>query len=145
MSEGGRAGGRDTIDFSGVGPRRLVLVVDDEATVRIALRRHLSTLGCEVIEADGAAQALQLAEERRPAVVFTDLKMPGTDGLTLLAELARSGIETSVVVISGQGEVEDVVGALRAGAIDYLKKPWTKAELASALERALAVHQDVVG
>ena len=115
----------------------LVLIVDDEDTIRVALGRGLRRLGCEIIEAAGGESGLALVTERRPQVIFLDLRMPGMDGHTFLRRLPAIDTDASVVVMSGQGNMEDVVDVLRAGAVDYLKKPWSPSELMAAFHRAV--------
>ena len=66
--------------------------------------------------------------------------MPGIDGHTLVRRLSAQKLDTAVLVMSGAGTMDDVVDALRAGAVDYLKKPWSAAELVSAVVRAEEVH-----
>jgi CheY-like chemotaxis protein len=117
-------------------PRR-VLVIDDEEEVRTLLERQLRRLGYEVLLAVDGAQGLAAALSSRPQVILTDLRMPGMDGHTLLRRLAAAGLAVSVIVMSGHGNMEDVIDVLRAGALDYLRKPWSPAELAAAIERGM--------
>ena len=117
--------------------RRSVLVVDDEPGVRAVLDRELRKQGYDVVTAATGDEALSLLERYRPAVILSDVHMPGMDGHALLRHLTAIGAEASVVLMSGQGEVEDVIGALREGAVDYLQKPWTLAALAAVLGRAM--------
>src|SRR3569623_24934 len=122
-----------TTASTGEGPdhtRPLVLVVDDEEPIRRALERHLDKLGYHVIE---------LARSRRPAIIQSDIYMPGMDGHTLLANLNRIGALSAVVLMSGQGELDDAISALREGAVDYMKKPWTAEGLAAVLGRAMGL------
>jgi FixJ family two-component response regulator/HD-like signal output (HDOD) protein len=116
-----------------------VLVVDDDELVRQSLGRNLRRLGCDVLFAEDGEAALRIALDASPAVIFLDLRMPGLDGHTVLRRLPATGVDASVVVMSGHGEVDDVIDALRMGAIDYLRKPWTTTDLASALARAIEV------
>jgi HD-like signal output (HDOD) protein/CheY-like chemotaxis protein len=113
------------------------LIADDDETVRAALGRNLSRLGCNVLSASDGQQALRIAVDIEPAVVFLDLEMPLIDGHALLRRLPASGVRASIVVMSGQGNMDDVIDALRMGAVDFLKKPWSTSELASALERGI--------
>jgi HD-like signal output (HDOD) protein/CheY-like chemotaxis protein len=117
-----------------------VLIVDDEPTIRVALGRGLRRLGSEILEAQDGEVGLTLAVERQPHVIFLDLRMPGIDGHTFLRRLAATGCDAAVVVMSGQGRMEDVVDVLRAGAADYLKKPWNPAELLAAFSRAVEIN-----
>jgi CheY-like chemotaxis protein len=123
------------------GSQRLVLVVDDEEGIRTVLRRHLLQLGYRVALAADGEEALELAERLEPAVIVTDIHMPGVDGHALLRRLGSLGLHSSVILMSGRGELDDAIGALRQGAVDYLKKPWTNAELNAALGRAIELFE----
>lgn len=115
----------------------MVLIADDEEAVCTALGRNLSRLGCNVLVASDGEQALRIAVDVEPAVIFLDLQMPFIDGHALLRRLPASGVQASIVIMSGRGEMDDVIDALRMGAVDFLKKPWSTSELASALERGI--------
>ena len=123
--------------------RPLILIVDDEEAVRRVLGRNLSRLGCDVLVAGDGEFALKTAIDARPAVIFLDLRLPGIDGHALLRQLPASGVLASIVVMSGQGNVDDVIDALRMGAVDFLKKPWSTSELASALGRGIDVFRTI--
>ena len=125
----------------GISGRPAVLVVDDEEMVRVALTRNLSRLGCDVVVARDGEEALRIAPELKPAVVFLDLRMPGLDGHALMRRLPERGVAASIVVMSGDANLDDVIDALRKGAVDFLKKPWSTSELASALERGIEVFR----
>jgi CheY-like chemotaxis protein/HD-like signal output (HDOD) protein len=120
----------------GNGTRHLVLVVDDEEGIRKVLQRQLTQLGYQVALAVDGTEALALAERFEPAAIITDVHMPGMDGHSLLRRLNPLGLQSSVILMSGQGELDDAISALRQGAVDYLKKPWTLDELAAAVQRA---------
>lgn len=119
----------------------LVLVVDDEEAVRTVLGRHLTHLGYRVAMAATGEEALALAEKLQPAVIVTDVHMPGMDGHALLRRLAPIGLQSSVILMSGRGELDDAISALRQGAVDYLKKPWTIEELKAAMGRATELFE----
>jgi CheY-like chemotaxis protein len=126
---------------SGNGSQRLVLVVDDEEGIRNVLRRHLAQLGYRVATAASGEEALALAERLEPAVIVTDVHMPGMDGHALLRRLGPLGLRSSVILMSGRGELDDAISALRQGAVDYLKKPWTVEELTAAIGRATELFE----
>ncbi|HXI59402.1 MAG TPA: response regulator [Polyangia bacterium] len=121
--------------------RPLALVVDDDLLIRRALEQNLRRLGCDVLLAEDGNRALEIAASSCPAVIFLDLRMPGLDGYAVLRRLPAMGSQASVIVMSGHGQMDDVIDAVRNGAIDYLRKPWKTTELASALSRAIALHQ----
>lgn len=114
-----------------------VLVVDDEDNMRIATQRVLKRAGYIVEQASTGDEALRLAREQNLSVIISDIRMPGMDGHTLLRRLHAQGTDAPVVLTSGLGTMEDVVEGVRHGAIDYLKKPWTPAELLSVVARAV--------
>lgn len=119
----------------------LTLVIDDDEFVRKALGRNLRRLGCEVLIGTNGEEGLRLAVETAPAVIFLDLRMPGMDGHTVLRHLVEADVRSSVIAMSGQGDMDDVIEAMRKGAIDYVKKPWTPDELISALGRGVQMHR----
>jgi two-component system response regulator (stage 0 sporulation protein F) len=112
-----------------------VLVIDDDENIRVLLERQIRRLGYDVIQATDGQSGLELARSERPQVILVDLRMPGIDGHTFLRRLTAAGVDASVVAMSGQGNMDDVIDVLRAGVIDYLRKPWSVAELAGAVER----------
>jgi len=124
------------VNINGNRPRPLVLVVDDEEPIRTALDRRLKKLGYDVILTDDGDRAVELARAHRPAIILSDIYMPGMDGHTLLANINRLGLLSSVVLMSGRGELDDAISALREGAVDYMKKPWTPESLAGVMTRA---------
>lgn len=120
-----------------------VLVVDDEEPVRVALGRTLRRLGYEMLEANHGEVGLQMVTTRDPDVIILDLRMPGMDGHTFMQRLQAAGHRSPprVIVMSGQGNIEDVIKILRWGAVDYLRKPWNLTELMSAVTRALELKR----
>ncbi|WP_437935069.1 sigma-54-dependent transcriptional regulator [Sorangium sp. So ce341] len=114
-----------------------VLVVDDEASARSGLEKLLRQEGYAVDAAADGAAALEVAAERPPDVVVTDLKMPRMDGVTLLGKLREQDPALPVIVVTAFGDVSSAVQAMRAGAEDYLTKPVDFDALLVSLERAL--------
>jgi DNA-binding NtrC family response regulator len=114
-----------------------ILVVDDEASARSALSEILTDEGYKVRTAADGFRALAAAGEFAPDVILTDLKMPGMDGLSLLARLREDQSDTAVILMTAFGAVESAVEAMRAGASDYLTKPLNSDELLVVLERCL--------
>jgi len=100
-----------------------VLIIDDDDAVRRTFRRVLQRAGLAVLEAEDGDSGLRLCRERRPGLVLLDLRMPHMDGLDVLSELVAEHPETPVVVVSGQGTMDDAVEALRRGAWDFVAKP----------------------
>ncbi|MFO0761337.1 MAG: sigma-54 dependent transcriptional regulator [Byssovorax sp.] len=114
-----------------------ILVVDDEPSARSGLEKLLRQDGYEVDAAAEGPIALAIASERPPDVVVTDLKMPKMDGVELLRKLREQDPDLPVIVVTAFGDVASAVGAMRAGAEDYLTKPVDFDALALAIERAL--------
>jgi signal transduction histidine kinase/FixJ family two-component response regulator len=114
-----------------------ILVVDDEPSARSTLVRLLERDGYTLDSAEDGTTALRIAGEHWPDVVITDLKMPGMDGVELLAKLKEKNTELPVIVVTASGDVESAVAAMRAGAEDYLSKPIDVDALELVVERAL--------
>jgi DNA-binding NtrC family response regulator len=114
-----------------------ILVVDDETNARTALSELLRDEGYVVEAAADAFKALGKAADFAPDLVLTDLKMPGMDGLALLARLREDSPDLPVVMMTAFGEVETAVRAMQAGARDYLPKPVNVAELIVVVAREL--------
>lgn len=106
-----------------------LLLVDDDAGVRLTFRRILERAGFEVLEAADGEAGIALCNERDPGLVLLDLRMPGMDGLEVLTALVAQHPETPVVVISGHGTMTDAVEALRRGAWDFVGKPLPSNEI----------------
>ncbi len=117
--------------------RQRVLIVEDDAPARRGMADLLSLWGYEVATAGDGAEALERAAEEPPAVVVSDLVMPGMDGLALLTALRVDHPDVPVVMLTGQGSIETAVQAMKEGAYDYLTKPLDPARLQMLLERAL--------
>jgi two-component system, NtrC family, response regulator HydG len=118
-------------------PNARVLVVDDEPSARSGLEKLLLQEGYSVDVAPDGPTALAIAADRPPDVVVTDLKMPQMDGVTLLGKLRAQDPALPVIVVTAFGDVSTAVGAMRAGAEDYLTKPIDFDALTLAIERAI--------
>ena len=117
-----------------------LLVVDDEASVRYALRRAFDN-SYRVIEAATAAEARERIEHEQPEVILLDYSLPGEDGLTLLRDVAGMADAPAVVMITAHGSERVAVEAMKAGAYDYLAKPYELDELRLIVQRALERQQ----
>jgi DNA-binding NtrC family response regulator len=117
--------------------RGRVLVVDDEANARSALAELLRDEGYTVETAADGFKALPKLGEFAPHLLLTDLKMPGMDGLALMAKAFDVDPEVATVVMTAFGAVDTAVAAMRAGAFDYITKPLNIDELTLVIERAL--------
>ncbi|HUL78063.1 MAG TPA: response regulator [Vicinamibacteria bacterium] len=115
-----------------------VLVVDDDASVRKALRRLLRAAGYEVEVFADAASYLAHREPSPPACVVLDIRMPGTSGFDLQRAISGTGHGLPVVFITGHGGEDVRAQAFEAGAVDVLFKPIDEQALVAAIEKALA-------
>ena len=117
----------------------LVHVVDDDASVRDSLALLLESAGFSVRSYDSAAAFLQAASDRTAGCVLTDVQMPELNGLELQRRMGELGIRLPVIVMTGHGDVPIAVEALKAGALDFLEKPFEEAHLLEAVASAIAV------
>ncbi len=114
-----------------------LLLVDDDANTLASLARAFRLAGHEAVVCDNAERALDLAKTQRFDMILSDVVMPGRDGLTLLADLKTAGIQTPVVMVSGQANIEMAVRATRLGAIDFLEKPLSTEKLLMTVENTV--------
>ncbi len=119
--------------------QELILVVDDDNTIRRNLVRLLKAEGYRTGEAGDGDTALALITSENPSAVLLDLKMPGRDGLEVLAALGTALTELPVIVVTAFGGSSPAIEAMRRGAYDYLSKPFDLDEVLLTLKRAL--HQ----
>jgi len=119
------------------GPAPKVLVVDDEEWMRDACGQILQPEGFEVMTADDGQTGLDLARQHSPDLILVDLKMPGMDGIAYLESVKAFDPEVVAVVITGYATLETAVEAMKAGAYDFLAKPFKPAELRVVVRRGL--------
>jgi len=115
---------------------RRVLVVDDEENLRLVLRTLLRRHGYEVETAESGEDALGMVDSFGPDVVLTDVRMPKMGGLDLLTTLKAKGNEATVIVMSAYGNMDQALEAMKAGAYDYVQKPFKPDEVVLALRKA---------
>ena len=115
---------------------RRVLVVDDEENLRLVLRTLLRRHGYEVETAESGEDALGMVDSFGPDVVLTDVRMPKMGGLDLLTTLKAKGNEATVIVMSAYGNMDLALEAMKAGAYDYVQKPFKPDEVVLALRKA---------
>jgi len=118
-----------------------LLIVDDEANTLASLSRAFRLAGHEATVCDNAAKALELAKTQTFDLILSDVVMPNKDGLSLLEELKNHGVNTPVVMMSGQAHIEMAVRATRLGALDFLEKPISTEKLMLTVENALKLQQ----
>src|SRR2546427_5018385 len=119
-----------------------VLIVDDDPALFQALPEalRLRMSGVKVDVADSAAAALERIARRDYDVIVADIKMPGMDGLALLAEIRGRQPDTPILIITGHGEYDLSVRALRGGAYDFVQKPIDRDHFVASLYRAIRAH-----
>ena len=115
----------------------LIFVVDDDDAARRSLRALLEFSGYRVNAYSSAEACLDDAPSSGKCLI-TDVRMPGMDGLGLQSELTRRGITVPVILITGHGDVALAVNGMKAGALDFVEKPFEAAVLLNSVERALA-------
>lgn len=115
---------------------RVVHLVDDEEAIRKSAGFVLSRAGYKVHSYASGVEFLKLAKAAPKGCVLLDVRMPEMDGLQVQAVMADRGIDMPVIVLTGHGDVTIAVQAMKAGAVEFLEKPFEKAALLAALERA---------
>lgn len=118
-----------------------ILIVDDSHDMLEVLRRQLGDLGYSTFQAGNVVDAVDILKGSRPNLLITDLQMPGVNGMQLVKYASEHFPELPVLVITGYPSVENAVDAVQAGAYDYLVKPFTKAELETAVNKSLLNHR----
>jgi DNA-binding NtrC family response regulator len=114
-----------------------VLVVDDNEVFRRPLQRALEAAGFEVVAVPSAEDALEVLHASAVDVLLTDHRLPGMDGVQLITRIKATHPALAIIVMTAYGTIESAVEARRAGADDYLEKPFEVPDLLRALQRAL--------
>lgn len=116
----------------------IVFVVDDDAAVRNAIKDLLESVGMRVETFVSPAQFLARTGEDTPSCLILDVRLPGTSGLEFQRELNTAHNEIPIIFITGHGDIPITVQAMKAGAVDFLTKPFREQELLDAIHKALA-------
>ncbi|MGI1677544.1 MAG: response regulator [Cellvibrionaceae bacterium] len=124
--------------------RRKLLIIDDDTFVRQGIVAYLEDSGYEVESAASGPDGLTLCQSFQPELVLSDLMMPNMGGMEVLKKINEINPDTPVIVISGVGVMDDVVSALRLGAIDYLIKPIADMEVLEHAVRKGLAHRDLI-
>jgi two-component system response regulator FixJ len=117
----------------------VVHIVDDDADVRLSLQTLLDVAGYRCLVFSSGEAFLSGREEAPRSCAIVDVRMPGMDGLVILSALARAGAKLPVIMMTGFGDVALAVRAMKAGAVDFLEKPFRFPDLTAAIDRALAL------
>jgi two-component system, LuxR family, response regulator FixJ len=122
-------------------PGRLVHLIDDDEDVRRALAFLLGTAGLAVKVYESASTFLEKCDDFQSGCIVSDVRMPGIDGLELLRRLRQKGARMPVVIMTGHADVPLAVGALKAGAVDFIEKPFSDEVMLGAIEAAFDREQ----
>lgn len=118
----------------------VILVVDDEDTIRSCLKEALEAEGHKVYTSEDGGNSLRLTKELIPDLVILDLKMPGMNGLDLLREIKLHDQNILVILLTGHASVDSAVSAMKAGAFDYLEKPFKMEHIKVVVDKALSTQ-----
>jgi len=118
-----------------------VFVVDDDAAVRRSLERLIRTVGLDVVTFPSAQEFLEQGPPVGPACLVLDVRMPGLSGLDLQNKLTEAGFSIPVIIMTGHGTIPMSVRAMKAGAVDFLQKPFDEQVLLDAVNQALERDQ----
>ncbi len=115
----------------------IVIVVDDDADLRDALVNLFGSIGLNVVAFGSASQMLDSELPDAPSCLVLDIRLPGISGLDFQGQLARSGVRLPVVFMTGHGDIPMTVRAMKAGAIDFLTKPFRDQDMIDAVANAI--------
>jgi two-component system, LuxR family, response regulator FixJ len=121
---------------------RTIHVVDDDAAVQLSLERLLGSMGFATVSYTTPGAFLLEAPHLSGGCVLLDVKMPGISGLEVQARLRAIGFVPPIIVLTGQGDIQTAVLAMKAGAFDFLEKPYEEEVLLAAIKAALAASPD---
>jgi FixJ family two-component response regulator len=129
-----------------------VLFVDDEQTIHTAVAQFLKNKGCDVLTASTAEEALGLLKNTNFGVAIVDIRLPGMDGLQLLARIKEASPETEVIIITAYASMDVTIKAIKQGAYDFLIKPvndfeeiWLAVQRALEKKRLTAKNNELLG
>lgn len=120
-----------------------VFIIDDDAAVLDSLSILLETDGFPVKAFASANAFLNVVQESWRGCILTDVRMPGMDGLELQAKVAEQGLNLPIVIMTGHGDVPVAVRAMKAGAIDFIQKPFDEEMILDSIRRALDLSEQV--
>jgi len=114
-----------------------ILVIDDERGIREGCRRILESENYQVTVAETGEKGIEVAQTEKIGLALIDLKLPGMDGLAVLNELRKIDSEIVPIIITGHGTVETAVEAMKAGAFDFVSKPFTPEQIVNVVDKGL--------
>ncbi|MCL6452725.1 MAG: response regulator [Alicyclobacillus sp.] len=114
-----------------------ILVVDDQFGIRVLLEEVLHQEGYEVFQAPNGQVALEIVRTQSPDLILLDMKIPGMDGLEILHNIRKLGVDTKVIMMTAYGELDLIQEAMEMGALDHFTKPFDIDELRKAVKSYL--------
>ncbi|KRE71324.1 response regulator [Paenibacillus sp. Soil750] len=115
-----------------------IMIIDDAAFMRALLKDYLSSLGHEIVaEGSNGREAIQLYKRYKPDLVTMDITMPEMDGISALKEIMKFDPRANVIMCSAMGQQQMVLDSIRAGAKDFLVKPFNNERIVEAVDRVL--------
>src|ERR1700676_4834447 len=118
-------------------PAPTVFVVDDDSSLRSAIKRLVESVGVQVELFGSAHEFLQAKRPDAPSCLVLDIRLPGISGLEFQRELAYANIRTPIIFITAHGDIPMTVRAMKAGAVEFLTKPFRDQDLLDAIQQAL--------
>jgi RNA polymerase sigma factor (sigma-70 family) len=115
----------------------IVLIVEDDKSFSVALQRLFRTVGLRVAVFASAAELLQASLPDVPSCLVLDIRLPGLSGLDIQMELAKAGVQVPIIFMTGHGDIPMTVRAMKAGAVDFLTKPFRDQEMLDAVIAAI--------
>src|SRR6202140_1686561 len=124
-----------------VDPNPIVIVIDDDAAFRRSTERLILSVGYKVQTFAAAGEFLRNPRPEAPACVLVDVRLRGLSGLDLQRELVTAGIQIPIIFITGHGDIPMSVQAMKAGAVEFLTKPFRQQDLLDAIQKAIGQVQ----
>jgi two-component system response regulator TtrR len=124
-------------------PQPVVFVVDDDESIRTLWRWLMESNGLAVQVFASASEFIEAYRDETPGCLVLDLRLPGMTGLELQEHLTQKGILIPIVFVSGHGDVTTAVSALKAGAMDFIQKPFSYRDVVSVVKKALQKDGDI--
>jgi len=119
----------------------IVFVVDDESAVGVSIKRLLHSVGLEARHFTSASEFLRAKRPDAPGCIVLDVRLPDLSGLDLQQELAKTNVDLPVIFVTGHADIPMTVRAMKAGAVEFLTKPFREQELLEAVQRAISRHR----
>ncbi|MBM7095560.1 MULTISPECIES: response regulator [Alteribacter] len=119
--------------------KKKLLIVDDQYGIRVLLHEVFEKDGFDTYDASNGKQALSIVRDKNPDLVLLDMKIPGMDGLEILREMKKMGVETNVIMMTAYGELEMINEAKKLGALAHFAKPFDIDEVREKVKEHLMV------